>query len=83
MNVLGCSTNEDKREETERLFERRLDVLALSETKMKGKGKTKFGSVGGRKSSVNRGRVKKGVALFVSPEVQNGVIERKEVSSRL
>ncbi len=38
LNVRGCSMNEDKREEIGRLFERRLDVLALSETKMKGKG---------------------------------------------
>ncbi len=75
--------NEDKREEIGRLFERRLDVLALSETKMKGKGETEFGSVGGRRPGVNRERAKERVALLVSPEVQNGGIEWKEVSSRL
>ncbi len=42
LNLRGCSTNEDKREEIGRLFERRLDVLALSEMKMKGKGETEL-----------------------------------------
>ncbi len=78
----GCSTNEDKREEIGRLFERRrLDVLALSETKMKGKGETEFRNVSGRRSGVKRGRAREGVALLVSPEAQNSVIEWKEVSS--
>ncbi len=56
-----------KEEEIGRLFERRLDVLALSETKMKGKGETEFGNVSGRGSGVKRGRAKEGVALLVSP----------------
>ncbi len=39
--------------------------------------------MGGRRSDVNRGRAKEGMAFLVSPEVQNGMIEWKEVSSRL
>ncbi len=81
LNVRGCSTN-DKREEIGWLFERRRqDVTALSETKMKGKGETEFGSVGERTTGVNRRRAKDGVALLVSPEVQHGVREWKEVTS--
>ena len=84
LNVRGCSTSEAKREEIGRMFVRRkLDVLALSETKMKGKGEIEFGSVSGRRSGVGRGRAREGVALLVSPDVQNGVMEWKEVSSRL
>ncbi len=81
LNVHGCSMNEDKREEIGRLFEKRLDVLALSETKMKGKGETVFVNVCGRRLGVKRGRAKEGVTLLVSPEVQNNMIEWKEVSS--
>ena len=71
LNVHGCSTDEDKREVIGRMFERRrMDVLALSETKLRGKGETEFGSVSGRKSGVVRGRAREGVTLLVSSEVQ-------------
>ena len=84
LNVRGCSTDEDKREVIGRMFERRrMDVLALSETKLRGKGEIEFGSVSGRKSGVVRGRAREGVALLVSPEVQRGVIEWRELSPRL
>ena len=78
LNVRGCSTNEVKREMIGRMFvKRKLDVLALSETKMRGKGEVEFGSVYGRRSGISRGRAREGVALLVSTEVRRKVIEWK------
>ena len=46
LNVRGCSTIESKRCEIGCMFGRRgMDVLALCETKMKGKGEVAFGEV--------------------------------------
>ena len=51
LNVRGCSSSEDKRDMIGRMFvERKLSVLALNETKMRGKGECVFGSVKGRRS---------------------------------
>ena len=60
-----------------------MDVLALCETKMKGKGEVAFGEVTGRVSGVKRGRAREGVALLLSEWMGNKVVEWKEVSSRL
>ena len=80
----GCSTKEDKRCEIGSLFEeRKLDVLALSETKMKGKGESVFGAVKGRISGVMNGRAREGVGLLLSERLMACVVEWKEVSSRL
>ena len=70
MNVRGCGVN-GKMEEIGRMFnDRKLDVLALSETKLKGKGEVMFGEVNGRMSGVReRERAREG--------------EWKELSSRL
>ena len=66
------------------MFGRRgMDVLALCETKMKGKGEVAFGEVTGRMSGVERGRAREGVALLLSEWMGNKVVEWKEVSSRL
>ena len=62
---------------------RKLDVLALSETKLKGKGEVEFGGVGGRGSGVAGGWAREGVAILVSEEVSGCVTEWREVSSRL
>ncbi len=52
------------------LFERRrMDILALNETKMKGRGEVMFGCVKGIKSGVVGGRAREGVALLVSEKV--------------
>lgn len=52
----GCSTDEGKREETGRMFvDRKMDVLALNETKMRGMGECEFGCVKGRMSGVEGG----------------------------
>ena len=80
----GCSTNESKRCEIGDMCKRRrLDVLALNETKMKGKGEAVFGEMKGRVSGVVRGRAKEGVALVLSEWMWSKVVEWKEVSSRL
>ena len=48
LNVRGCSTIENKRCEIGCMFGRRgMGVLALCETKMKGKGEVAFGEVTG------------------------------------
>lgn len=84
LNVRGCSTSVGKRCEIGELFERRkLDVLALSETKMKGQGESMFGNVKGRISGIMNGRAKEGVALLLSDRMNECVTEWKEVSSRV
>ena len=84
LNVQGCSTSEEKREEIGNMFRKRqLGVLALSETKMRGKGEVVFGGVGGRRSGIENGRAKEGVAILVSEEVKGCVTEWGEVSARL
>ena len=80
----GCGTIEGKREEIGLLFERRrMDVLALSETKMKGTGEMEFGGVVGRVSGVTSGRGREGVALLLSPEVNDHVTEWRELGPRI
>ena len=55
LNVRGCSSIESKRCEIGCMFSRTgMDVLALCETKMKGKGEVAFGKVTGRVSVVKR-----------------------------
>ena len=84
LNVRGCSSIESKRCEIGCMFGRRgMDVLALCETKMKGKGEVAFGEVTGKVSGVKRGRAREGVALLLSEWMGNKVVEWKEVSSRL
>ena len=84
LNVRGCGTDEMKREVIGRMFVRRkLDVLAVNETKMKGRGEREFGSVQGRVSGVTNGRGREGVGLLLSEEMKKNVKEWCEVSSRL
>ena len=80
----GCSNSVSKRCEIGDMFQkRRMDVLALNETKLKGRGEVVFGGVTGRVSGVERGRAREGVALVLSEWMLNKVVEWKEVSSRL
>ena len=80
----GCSKSVSKRCEIGDMFQkRRMDVLALNETKLKGKGEVLFGGVTGRVSGVERGRAREGVALLLNEWMLNKVVEWKEVSSRL
>ena len=84
LDVHGCSTIESKRSEIGCMFGRRgMDVLALCETKMKGKEEVAFVEVTGSVSGVERGRAREGVALLLSEWMVNKVVEWKEVSSRL
>ena len=79
----GCSTSEAKRREIGEMFLRRkLDILALSETKLKGKAECDFGVVSGRESGVEEGWAREGVVLLLSDRVAGGITEWKEVSSR-
>ena len=83
LNVRGCG-DEGKREEIGNLFQRRnFDVLALSETKLKGRGQVKFGCMYGRVSGITRGRAREGVALLLKEELLQHVVEWREVSSRI
>ena len=59
----ASSTNELKKGEIGKMF---LDVSALSETKLKGKGEVLFGEVVGRVSGVDGGRARELVALLLS-----------------
>ena len=63
---------------------RGMDVLALSETKMKGKGEVSFGEMSGRISGVATGeRAREGVALLLNDWMKKLVVEWKELSSKL
>ena len=58
-NMHGCGKNVLKKGEIGKMcLRRRLDVCALSETKLKGKGEVMFGEVVGRVSDVEGGRGK-------------------------
>ena len=68
-----------------RMFaDHKFDMLALGETKLKGKSECEFGCVSGRMSGVTRltrGKTREGVALMVS--LAESVCDGMEVSSRL
>ena len=84
LNVRGCSSDMGKAAEIGEIFvERNYDVLALSETKIKGVGEHSFGKILGRVSGVRRGRAKEGVAILISKRMQEYVVGWKEVSSRI
>ncbi|XP_071539225.1 craniofacial development protein 2-like [Panulirus ornatus] len=84
LNVCGCNQDVKKGEIGSMFEERNLDVLALSETKLKGKGEEWFGNVWGVKSGVSeRTRAREGVAILLKQELWEYVIECKKVNSRL
>ena len=65
------------------MIERKLNVLALSETKVKRKGERIFGSVVGRVSGVVDGHAREEVVLLLSKQVLEGAVDYREVSARL
>ena len=66
LNVRGCSSIESKRCEIGCMFGRRgIDVLALCETKMKGRGEVAFGEVTGRVSGGRKGKSKERCGTIV------------------
>ena len=83
-NVRGCSTNVQKNGEISKIFRnRKLDVCALSEPKLKGKGEVRLGEDIGRVSGVGGGTTRQSVALVMSMWSLRFVMESNEVSSRL
>src|SRR5215469_6455729 len=84
MNVRGC-TKEEKREEIRVMFkDEGTDILAVCETKLKGKGWVQFGGSRGLMSGVNeRVRAKEGVGLIMKNELWELVFESRCVSSRI
>ncbi|XP_071512709.1 craniofacial development protein 2-like [Panulirus ornatus] len=83
-NVCGCNQDVKKGEIGSMFEERNLDVLALSETKLKGKGEEWFGNVLGVKSGVSERTIaREGVAVLLKQELWEYVIECKKVNSRL
>jgi len=86
LNVRGCGSRatEWKRKEIEKMMvKRKMDVLAMSETKLKGKGELVFGCMCGRRSGVTGGHAREGVAVLLSERLREKVVEWKELSSRL
>ena len=84
LNVRGCNGGVKKYMIGDIMDERRMDVLVLSETKMRGKGEVVFGGARGRTSRVDgRMRAKEGVAIVLSEEMWPNVKEWKEVNSRM
>src|SRR5678816_2370624 len=84
MNVSGV--NEDlKREEVGLMFEeKRLDVLGITETKLKGKREMNFGEYKGMISGVNeRVRAREGVGIVMRKEMWDKVRLCNQVSSRI
>ncbi|XP_068234140.1 craniofacial development protein 2-like [Palaemon carinicauda] len=79
LNVHRCSTIESNRCEIRSMFRIwRTDILALFETKIKGKEE-----VASRVSGIERGRAREGVALSLMKWITGKVVEWKEISSRL
>ena len=60
-----------------------MDVMALNETKMKGKGEVVFSKMKGRISGITGGRAREGVAILLSEWLEKLVVEWREVSSRM
>ena len=74
----GGSTCETKQSEISSvMFERKLRMNALSETKVTGKSEGNLGIVVGRVPGVGHGRAKKGVAMLLSKPVLEGVVKVK------
>lgn len=84
LNVRGV--NEDmKKVEVGMMFqERKLDILGVTETKLKGKKEVEFGEFKGVVSGVNeRVRAREGVGIVMRKEVWEKVREWRQVSSRV
>lgn len=64
-------------------MQRKMHVQALSERKLKRRGKASFGCVVGRTAGVECEQGREQVALLVSQEISKCMVEWKEVSSRM
>ena len=83
LNVRGCNEEQKKCEIEEIMNKRDLDVFALNETKLRGKGEEFFGRRLGYKSGVNRGRAREGVGIIVKDELMRCIEDKCFVSSRI
>ena len=79
----GCGMDDKKCMIVDIFKERKLDVMALSETKVKGKGVQEWEGQRVIVSGVERCRAKEGVAVIVSGRLWGGVKEFKCVNSRM
>ena len=84
LNVRGCNMSEKKCMIVDMFKERKLDVLALCETKVKGRGVLEWEGQHVIVSGVNeRCIAREGVALILTGRLWGRVVEYKSVSSRL
>ena len=84
LNARGCGADEKRCMITDMFKERKMDVLVLSETKVKGYGERDWEGEKVIISGVSeRCRAREGVAMIIKEELWEGVIEYKCVSSRL
>ena len=81
MNVRGCNSECKRREMGRMMNECKLDILAVSETKMKGKGEWELIGRKGYKSGGDRARG--GVAVVLHDEMWDCVVEHKEINERM
>ena len=84
LNVRGCGMDEKKCMIVDMFKERKMDVLVLSETKVKGKRETEWEGERVVVSGVDeRCRAREGVAIMIKGRLWGKVSEYKCVSSRL
>ena len=74
----------EKRDEIRSMLEEcKLDILGMSKTKLRGKGKLSFGGVRGFTSGVGRrGNMREGVAVLMNERVWMYVREIRRINSR-
>src|SRR6201990_2982289 len=84
LNVRGVNKEEKKEEVVVVMEESRLDILALTETKLKGEGDLAFGKYRGLYAEVNeRVRAREGVAIVMRDEWWSCVKERGRMWARI
>ena len=83
LNVRGCGMDGKKCMIVDIFKERKLDVMALSETKVKGKGVQDWEGQRVIVSGVERCWAKEGVAVIISGRLWGGVREYKCINSRM
>ena len=84
LNVCGCNVDEKKCMIVDMFRERKMDVLVLSETKVKGIGEREWEGERVIVSGVSeRMRAREGVAVLIKGRLWGSVTEYRCVSSRL
>src|ERR1700755_1264346 len=84
LNVRGVNKEEKREEVGVVMDQRRLDILALTETKLKGEGDLAFGKYKGMYAGVNeRVRAREGVAIVMRDEWWRCVKGRGRIRARI